>query len=126
MLSKTLHGAVSIMSRVDFIRMASTEMAQAVIFLTYDTTDERTTNSRGKLLHYLSDVGMTTEAQAIEAHKSVLMYELASDAVRAWQQINDHSHAVAAHVFWHGLQDDAVHNAMLKARPKEISPLVHH
>ena len=126
MLNKTLHGEVNIMSRVDFIRMASTEMAQAVIFLTYDTTDERTTHSRGKLLHYLSDIGMTTEAQAVEAHKSILMYELASDAVRAWQQINDHSHAVAAHVFWHGLQDDAVHSAMLKARPKEISPLAHH
>jgi hypothetical protein len=126
MLSKTLHGAVNIMSRVDFIRMASTEMAQAVIFLTYDTSDERTSNSRSKLLHYLSDIGMTTEAQAIEAHKSILMYELASDAVRAWQQINDHSHVVAAHVFWHGLQDDAVHSAMLKARPKESSPLAHH
>lgn len=126
MASKIPHGAVNIMSRLDFIRMASTEMAQTVIFLTYDTTDERTSHSRSKLLHYLSEIGLSTEAQAIEAHKSILMYELASDAVRAWQQINDHTHVVAAHVFWHGLQDDAVHNAMLQARPKEISPLAHH
>jgi hypothetical protein len=119
-------GAVQIMSRVDFIRLASTDLPQAVLFLTYDTTDERTTKSRNALLDYLSDTGMATEALAIEAHKSIVMYELASDAVRAWQQINDHSHAVAAHVFWHGFQDDAVHNALMLARPKEISPLIHH
>ena len=41
-------------------------------------------------------------------------------------RMDDHSHAVAAHVFWHGFQDDAVHNALMLARPKEVSPLVHH
>ena len=126
MKTKNLKGVVNVMSRVDFIRLASTDLPQAVLFLTYDTTDERTTRSRSALLDYLSDTGMRTEAQAIEAHKSIMMYELASDAVRAWQQINDHSHAVAAHVFWHGLQDDAVHNALMQARPKEVSPLIHH
>ena len=68
MTSKTPHGAVNIMSRVDFIRMASTEMAQAVVFLTYDTTDERTSHSRSKLLHYVTEIGITTEAQAIECY----------------------------------------------------------
>ncbi|MBM5574318.1 MULTISPECIES: hypothetical protein [Deefgea] len=118
-------GKVNILSRVDFIRLATTDMAQAVIFLTYDTTDERTTKSRNALLDYLSDIGMNIEAQAIEAHKSIILFEFASDAVRAWQQINDHSHAVAAHVFWHGLQDDAVHEAILAAKPKMVSPLIH-
>ncbi|WP_293931482.1 hypothetical protein [Iodobacter sp.] len=123
---KSPRGNVSIMSRVDFIRMASSTMSDAVLFLTYDTTDERTTKSRSALIDYLSDAGMITVAQAVEVHHSIVMFELASDAVRAWQQINDHSHAVAAHVFWKGLQDDAVHSAVIKARPKEVSPLAHH
>jgi hypothetical protein len=123
---ESAHGKVSILSRVDFIRIASAQLSDAVLFLTYDTTDERTTKSRGALIDYLSDAGMITVTQALEEHHSIVMFELASDAVRAWQQINDHSHAVAAHVFWHGLQDDAVHLAVLAAKPKEVSPLAHH
>ncbi|AZN37465.1 hypothetical protein [Iodobacter ciconiae] len=118
-------GKVSILSRVDFIRTVSAQLSDAVLFLTYDTTDERTTKSRGALIDYLSDVGMIIVAQALEEHHSIVMFEMASDAVRAWQQINDHSHAVAAHVFWHGLQDDAVHLAVVAAKPREVSPLAH-
>ncbi|MFC7419041.1 hypothetical protein ACFQNF_04035 [Iodobacter arcticus] len=126
MKTESPRGRVNILSRVDFIRMASAQLGDAVLFLTYDTTDERTTRSRGALIDYLNDAGMMTVAQALEVHHSIVMFELASDAVRAWQQINDHSHAVGAHVFWHGLQDDAVHSAVLAARPREVSPLVHH
>lgn len=126
MKNESPRGKVSILSRVDFIRVASAQLSDAVLFLTYDTTDERTTKSRGALIDYLSDAGMITVAQALEEHHSIVMFELVSDAVRAWQQINDHSHAVAAHVFWHGLQDDAVHSAVIAAKPREVSPLAHH
>jgi hypothetical protein len=126
MASHQPKGRISISSRVDFLRLASQNLSDAVVFLTYDATDERTTTARASLIDYLADAGLVVVAEAIEAHKSVLLFELADEAVRAWQQINDHSHAVAAHVFWHGLQDDEVHHALLKARPREVSPLAHH
>ncbi|MBE9608377.1 hypothetical protein [Chitinilyticum piscinae] len=124
--STSTRGQVSILSRVDFLRMASRELPQAFLFLMYDHADERTTKGRSQLIDYLSDIGMVTESQAIEAHKSIIMYERPADAVRAWQQINDHSGALAAHVFWHGMQDEALHHDLQQSRPKEVSPLVHH
>jgi hypothetical protein len=119
-------GRVTISSRVDFLRLASQQLSDAVVSLTYDSTDERTMTARSALIDYLTDTGLVTVAQAIEAHKSIILFELADEAVRAWQQITDHSHAVGAHVFWHGLQDDDVHHALLRARPREVSPLAHH
>ncbi|WP_410499579.1 hypothetical protein [Chitinibacter sp. S2-10] len=123
--SKT-KGRITVSSRIDFVRHASEQLDDAVLVFIYDATDERTTKSRSSLVDYLNDIGMMTVAQAIEAHKSIIMFENADDAVRAWQQVCDHSHALGAHVFWRGLQDDAVHHALMKARPKETSPLVHH
>ncbi|MGL4603736.1 MAG: hypothetical protein ACRCU9_06280 [Iodobacter sp.] len=119
-------GKARILSRVDFVRMASAQLTEAVLFLTYDTTDERTTKSRSTLVDYLSDIGLMTVAQALEEHHSIVMFELPGEALQAWQQVNDHSRAVAAHVFWHGLQDDAVHAALMEAKPREVSPLAHH
>ncbi|WP_028456268.1 hypothetical protein [Chitinilyticum litopenaei] len=119
-------GQATILSRVDFLRMASNELPQAFLFLMYDQTDARTSKSRSQLTDYLSDAGLVTESQAIEAHKSIIMYERPADALRAWQQINDHSGALAAHVFWHGMQDEHLHHFLQQSRPREISPLVHH
>jgi hypothetical protein len=123
--SKT-KGRITVSSRIDFVRLASEQMSDAILVLIYDTTDERTTKSRTTLVNYLNDIGMMTLSQAIEAHKSIVMFESPDDAIQAWQQVSDHSHALGAHLFWHGLQDDAVHHAILQARPKEISPLAHH
>ncbi|QLG89069.1 hypothetical protein HQ393_12920 [Chitinibacter bivalviorum] len=123
---KNSKGRITVSSRIDFVRLASEKLDDAILVLIYDTTDERTTKSRTTLITYLLDIGMTTVAQAIEAHKSVVMFENPDEAIRVWQQISDHSHALGAHIFWHGLQDDAVHHAQLAARPKEVSPLAHH
>ena len=119
-------GRITIFSRVDFLRLASANLTDAVLFLLYEATDERTTVARNALIDYLNDTGQGVVAQAIEAHKSIVMFESAATALHIWQQICDHSHAVGAHVFWRGLQDDAVHAALLQAKPKEVSPLIHH
>ncbi|WP_157315040.1 hypothetical protein ABHF33_07020 [Chitinibacter sp. FCG-7] len=123
--SKT-KGRITVSSRIDFVRLASEQMSDAILVLIYDHADERTTKSRTSLVNYLNDIGMMTLAQAIEAHKSIVMFENPDDAIRAWQQVSDHSHALGAHLFWQGLQDDAVHHASVQARPKETSPLAHH
>ncbi|WP_028450428.1 MULTISPECIES: hypothetical protein [Chitinibacter] len=119
------HGRITISSRIDFVRLASEQISDTILVLLYDVTDERTSKGRSTLVTYLKDIGMNTVAEAIEAHKSIVMFELAAEAVNVWQQINDHTNAIGAHIFWRGLQDDAVHHALLQARPKEISPLVH-
>ncbi|WP_028452981.1 hypothetical protein [Chitinilyticum aquatile] len=125
-IASSQRGQVSILSRVDFLRMASRELPQAFLFLVYDQSDERTTKARSMLIDYLSDAGMVTESQAIEMHKSILMYEKPADAVRAWQQISDHSSALGVHVFWRGMQDEALHHDLQQSRPKESSPLIRH
>lgn len=79
-------------------------------------SEDRNEKSRSAVAHSLRDSGFFDAALAIDNGVTFITLESPAEAVRLREAIESHSAALSAHLFWKGLENEQVSEAVLTAR----------